>query len=168
MGEETLLKILNTGMGIEKEGAKKYMEWAKKAKDVSAKDMFIQLAREELDHLELFERFSKNIKEGKDEKIETPRSEIAKVVDVLKNKEGRKGEQATPSEQDALRMALKLEENSAKYYAEKAEEVDDEKAKDLLKALEHIEWKHYEMIKFELDRIGKTGHWMDFREFTLE
>lgn len=166
--KEDIATILNTAIGIEKEGAKMYLEFAKKAKDISAKDMFIQLAREEIDHREVFEKFKRTMEVSDSGDVDIPQSEINKIVEKLKSEKGPRGEKATSSEQDALRIALQLEEKSANYYGEKAKEVSNEKLKGLLKALESIEWNHYALIKYELDSVTKTGHWMDYREFTLE
>ncbi|MGE4318535.1 MAG: tRNA isopentenyl-2-thiomethyl-A-37 hydroxylase MiaE [Deferribacterales bacterium] len=163
----SMQKALKTAHEAEKEGMKNYLKYAKATKYVNGKNMFIQLALDEIDHMELIEQFmEKALKGEKITSVDVPKSRLAKFMPDLKDI--KKAEKADVSDSDALKVALIHEEKASKFYLDEAAKAEDPELKAFFQKLADVEQKHYAIIKAELDFMQEDGFWFDAMEFSLE
>ena len=163
------IEALKIAVEMEKESLSRYLQFARKTKDMSGKNMFIRLATDELTHMDMLNRALENLMEQKGWiMLDIDRSEVEKVVPKLREGDVRIKTTEGLDELSALETALELEERGIKYYKEQGERAESEEAKKLYKRLEEMEVSHYDLIMSELDYIKNTGFWFGVREFSLE
>ncbi len=69
--------------------------------------------------------------------------------------------------QQMLSKALEAEIETSGYYQKMVNELPAE-ARPLFERFLEIENNHIKAVQFELDYMGKTGYWFDFKEFDME
>jgi len=69
--------------------------------------------------------------------------------------------------QQMLSKALKAEIETSEFYQRMANELSAE-GQAMFKRFLEIENNHIDAVQFELDYLGKTGYWFDFKEFDME
>ncbi len=69
--------------------------------------------------------------------------------------------------QQMLSKALKLEIETSEFYRKMVAELPAE-GQELFGRFLEIENNHIQAVQFELDYLGKTGYWFDFKEFDME
>ena len=160
-------KALKTAHEAEVEGMKNYLRYAKATKYVNGKNMFIQLAMDEIDHMELIQKFmEKSLKGEPILPVDVPASRLAKFMPNIKDI--KKGDKAEVADTDALRIALAHEEKAKDFYLAESANAEDPELKAFFKKLADVEAKHYDIIKAELDFMAQDGFWFDAMEFSLE
>lgn len=166
---QKLLEALKTAYEAEKQGLRTYLNYAKQTEVGAGKDMFIQLALDEVDHMELIEKFSADITEGKSiSNIDVPAGRLAKFTPDADKASLNKVEKATMNDQEALKVALDHEKNAEEMYEVLAKEETDPEVKRFFEEMAAVEEKHYQIIQAELDYIRQEGFWFDSTEFSLE
>jgi len=164
-----LLKALKTAYEAEKEGLRTYLKFAKQTKVSSGKNMFIQLALDEVDHMELIERFTNQIMEGqKVEVIEVPKGRLSKFMPDVKDVSLQKIDKAELGDEEALKIALEHERKAHEFYKSEAAKAESPEVKEFFEKLAEVEEKHYNIIQAELDTIRNDGFWFDTMEFSVE
>ncbi len=168
MEKSDLVKVIEAGIALEKKGLINYLNFAHKSKSMTGKNMFIRLAKDEYDHMNILEGIKANIVEGKVmEKPQIPTEEIETLLPKIKSKDGLiKGEEGA-SDIEALKMALEFEKKAANYFAELAEKAEDEETKKLARELARWEETHYDLIQAEIDSITNTGFYFGVKEFEM-
>jgi len=164
-----LIEMLDTGIELEKKGMITYMNFAHRTKNMTGKDMFIQLAKDEFEHRGILESLRNPLIQGKPLNIsDIPMKAIEGLGPKLKNRkdllEGEKG----LSDLDALGVALDLERNSMNYYHELGEKTTEQQVRQLAEKLSKWEQNHYDVIQAEMDHITKTGFYFDMPEFRFK
>uniref|UniRef100_A0A7V1EH54 Rubrerythrin n=1 Tax=candidate division WOR-3 bacterium TaxID=2052148 RepID=A0A7V1EH54_UNCW3 len=165
---EKAIEILKTGISIEKNGLSTYLNFAYKTKEPTGKNMFIKLAQDELQHMEVLEKMLDGIMCNRTWVCETiPESFIEKIapriraIDKMKSEEGQ-------DELSALKTALDLEKRSIEFYNENKRFVNNPEAIKIFDRIIEMEESHYDLIQAEIDHIEQTGFWFGIREFTME
>jgi rubrerythrin len=163
------LKALKTAIEAEKKSLDTYLGFALRTDDVSGKNMFIRLASDEFEHMNILERQTLSLKETGDWlSVEVERSEVEAVVPHLEDKDlkirGTRGQDQV----SALHVALNLEKKAAEFYRTQARKAPDNKARQMYGRLTAMEEAHYELLQAEIDNIARTGFWFGLREFSLE
>lgn len=69
--------------------------------------------------------------------------------------------------QQMLSTALKAEVETSAFYQKMVNELPAD-ARPLFERFLEIENNHVQAVQFELDYMGKTGYWFDFKEFDME
>lgn len=165
--KEKLLGVLELAKSNELTGLGNYLKFARETKNISAKNMFLILASDELDHFNLIENERKAL--VTDSEIKAVRVDASLVAKLFpKLSEVKRGGPSETTDMDALKIALKLEENSRNFYNKEAERTSNVLIKQLFLKLAEIEDGHYKLIQSEIDSISKSGFWMDIPEFTME
>lgn len=166
--EETL-KAIKLAMETEKRGLESYLVFARQTKDETGKNMFILLARDELDHFEILERSLAELEVGGTwAGIEIQESLIEQVVPKLRERDVRsRGLEGTDQIQ-ALNTALDQERRSIELYSRQLAKVTDPSARKVFRRLVAMEEAHYDIIQAELDSVNNTGFWFEIPEFNLE
>ncbi|MGA1846123.1 ferritin family protein [Deferribacter abyssi] len=164
-----ILKALKTAYEAEKEGLRTYLKFAKQTKVVTGKNMFIQLALDEIDHMELIEKFIEQTFEGKPyEKVEVPKGRLSKFMPETSDASLQKIDKADLGDEEALKIALEHEKKAYEFYKEKASKTQNSELREFFENLAEVEQKHYNIIQAELDSIRNDGFWFDTIEFSVE
>jgi len=69
--------------------------------------------------------------------------------------------------QQMLSKALKAEVETSDFYRKMVAELPAD-ARPMFERFLEIENNHIKAVQFELDYMGKTGYWFDFKEFDME
>jgi rubrerythrin len=166
---EKLVEALKLSYEAEKEGLRLYLKFAKQTKVGTGKNMFIQLAADEVDHLELIERFREKLLSGKPiEPITVPKGRLSKFMPNLKDVSLQPVDKGEIGDEEALKIALEHEKKAMDFYKEEAQKAQDKHVKEFFEKLAEVEGKHYAIIQAELDFLRSDGFWFDTREFSVE
>lgn len=155
------MDIYQFAINFEQENQKYYKELAKKSEDEKIKSVFLELASEEAKH----ERIVKQLRDNED--VDELEFEIIpKVNEVFaKIKEGMP-EKVMPTEQvDIYKKALSMEVKSKDFYAEKAEEAQNEKVKEVLLRLSKEENKHENIVRSIIELVNRPNSWLEDAEW---
>jgi len=164
-----LMNSLKTAIKIEDNGLETFLKFAKKTKDATGKNIFIQLALDEHQHRLILEKQLNQLMEGGAwRNVEVPKSTFEKVAPTIKEKQQRTKGESGLAEVDALNIALELEKKAATFFREQADLVDEADAKDLFLRLAEWEDSHFDIIQAELDAINNTGFWFGIPEFQMD
>jgi rubrerythrin len=138
---DQMRKALDFAIAKEQEAEAFYKEWSQKAKDPSVQGLFSELAGIEHDHKEMLSRITP------DEMAATGGPDVAdlNVSDWLIGVEA----SAELTLQEAMIVAMKREETSARLYAKLAEMNGE--ARSLFEALAKEEGRHKKRLETEYD-----------------
>ncbi len=166
---DELVRILKTAIEVENNGYATFSKFAKQTQDEHGQRIFQRLAKDEMEHREILEKQLKAVSEGAGwESVHVPKSEIEQLIPAVRDKEKRLKGESGLGELEALNTALDLERKAAQFFRDKADEVDNPKAKDLFIRLAEWEDAHFELIMAELDSIKNTGLWVGIPEFRMD
>ncbi len=166
---KTVAQVLAQAMEAEITGFTTYLEFARQTKDETGKNMFITLAREEVDHYEILRRQFSEAFAGKPiEPIEISQTEIAELVPQLDSVAERTAGAEGANELHALKTAINLEREAIDYYTEWSVKAEDATVRETFKNLAQMEEGHFELLRSQLDYISNTGHWFGINQWTME
>lgn len=164
-----LLKALKLAYEAEKTGLRSYLNYAKQTKVGTGKDMFVQLAADEVDHMELIEKFTEKLIAGEPlEAVTVPKGRLSKFMPKISDASLQPIDKSGIGDEEALKIALEHEKKAMEFYQAESEKSNDSKIKDFFAKLAEVESKHYAIIQAELDFIRKDGFWFDAMEFSVE
>ena len=151
---------------MEKEGENYYRQLAEQSRSAGIKKIFIMLANEEVKHYHLIEQLSK--------KADSPHLAQTRVLEDVKNifvgmKESREEVHVdTTEEVQKYRKARDIEDQSQKFYREKAAETDDEVERRIFLQLAGEEAKHLRIMENIVEFVSRPepGHWLENAEWT--
>jgi rubrerythrin len=163
-------EAINTAIAYELKIRDIYLEAEAAVSDDVGKRIFETLGKDEQHHidylhhkLEQLRTTGKIVPENLDSAVpsrEVIKQEAAKVKSLMsKDFHGVR--------QQMLSKALKLEIETSGFYRKMVAELPAEGQKLFQRFLE-IENNHIKAVQFELDYLGKTGYWFDFKEFDME
>jgi rubrerythrin len=159
------MDIYEFALQMEKDGENYYRLLMQKCKDGGLKQIFAMLADEEIKHYTLIEqlRMKRNVAEVKDAPI------LEKVKNIFVTmKEGRQEPQIdTTEETNAYRKARDIEEESRRFYLEKADQVEGKQARSLLLKLAKEEEKHLHIMENIVEFVSRAepGKWLENAEW---
>jgi len=167
---QEVAELITKAIGVEKNGLKTYLKYARETKEVTGKDMFLLLANDEYDHMTLLEGMLNTVLEQGDSVLpeDVDLSIIEKVVPRLRDKDRLTVGEAGANELTALKVALDMEKNAIDYYQRLKESVKDDQLRAIAQRLVEMEEGHYDMIQMQIDSVTNTGFWFDMKEFSLE
>ena len=166
----TIAEAIKTAIQYERKIRAIYLEAETAVSDDVGKRIFETLGKDEQHHidylrhkLEQLRTTGKIVPENLDSAVpsqEAVQQEAAKVESLLsKDFHGVR--------QQMLSKALKLEIETSDFYRRMAAELTAE-GQELFRRFLEIENNHIKAVQFELDYLGKTGYWFDFKEFDME
>ncbi len=146
---ESEAEVLGTALELERKGAAFYMKASGKTENTTGKKMFLQLAKEEEEHIQRLQEMFKKLHPQKTEK-DIPLFD----VDVS----------SYSGEPEALKVGINMEKKSIEFYSDHAKG----DLEPLFCELIEFEKGHLELLQAELDYVQKTGFWFDYFESSLE
>ncbi|MGD9809303.1 MAG: ferritin family protein [Deferribacterales bacterium] len=164
-----LIGALKTAYEAEKEGMRSYLKFAKETNVAGGKDMFIQLALDEVDHMEIIQKFMEKTLTGETfTTVEVPAGRLSKIMPNVQDASRQKIDKASVSDEQALKIAMEQEIKAKDFYLAEAAKAEDAAVKEMFEKLAGVEQKHYDILKAELDFMAEDGFWFDAMEFSLE
>ena len=166
----TIEKAIKTAIEYEIRIRDIYLEAVAAVDDAVGKRIFDTLGKDEQRHIDYLEhKLDQFQKTGA---IETERLEsaipdgdsIAREADKIK---GLVDREFLGVRQQMLSKALRVEVETSAFYQRMVDELPAE-AQPLFARFLEIENNHIQAVQFELDYMGKTGYWFDFKEFDME
>ncbi|MHC4479982.1 MAG: ferritin-like domain-containing protein [Planctomycetota bacterium] len=162
---QELQEALGRARKMEIDGADFYTELAKKCAVLSGKRMFESFAADERRHLKVVSDVAEGL--GVDmESQPMPRDEIRTIFTEAKENVGDYLE-ASPDEQEAIRIAMGMETDSYKLYSQAAEDATDDLTRQLMERLAREENQHYEMLENTLEYLNSNEEWFLWSEWAL-
>lgn len=167
------IEALEMAIQMEKDGYDFFLKAAKKTRDPKGRDIFNQLARDEITHLKKLEASLNSIKEtGQWIGSEEPVVKEYKFVEEPNIFTGEKAKQAkireNADDMEVLKLAIELEADAVPFYRKKAEEIDDPKGKEVFNSIAQEEENHLTILQGEYDYVSNSGFWCGIQEFILE
>lgn len=167
-----VLKAIETAIQIEKEGLAFYTEAASQTNDPKGKKMFQTLARDERNHLELFENAHEALLRRatwlspEEVQLVSPRRSLRQPV--FPTRDAAEAVDVPEHHLAALRRGIQAEEDSITFYSEQMERTADPDGKAMYAYLIEQEEGHRTILQGEYDYLTGTGFWFDVSEFNLE
>ncbi len=162
------IEAIETAIKIEEEGIIFYTEAAEKVKDQAGRKMFLNLAKDEENHLRLF----RSVRQSLLEKKQWPSLEtlpLGKTPQYIFPAPEERGKIEIPQDlQEILRKGMEIEKASIRFYTEQLDKSTSEEARQVYKFLVEQEKGHLALLQAEHDYLNRTGFWFDYQEFTLE
>jgi|SRR6056297_1542780 len=155
------MDIYQFAIDFERENRKYYEECAENVEDESIKSVFLELSAEEAKH----ERIVKKLRD-KENVEDLDFNIIPRVNKVFSEIKENIPNKVMPNDQvDIYKTALDMEEKSKDFYSEKAEEVEDKKAKEILLRLSKEEKKHEDIIRSIIELVNRPNTWLEDAEW---
>ena len=169
--------VLRRGMSLERDGIAFYTMAAAAASAERAKAMFVDLANQEADHLQLFMAQYKALEEGRgwltiDEAMETelgldpanphlPGEEPPEALPVFTPDR----EVSLQGDIAALEYGLETERISRDLYADAGAKADSDRAREVYAFLVSQEEKHYQLLENTHRYLSENETWWDGDEY---
>jgi rubrerythrin len=139
-----------------------YRQQSKRSRNMLAKAMFDNLARDEQEHMERIAKLHKRLlSDGQwpvDMPIEVAGTDIKKTLDSLVGKTGADADHDADDLQ-ALEKAIAFEAKGARFYAELAEACNNKMEKNFFKFLSRIEREHHLSVTDSLAYLKDPAGW---------
>ena len=166
----TLEEAIKTAIEYEIKIRDVYREAGLAVDDEAGKRIFEALGNDEQHHIDYLQHTLKQLKNTG--KIDPAELESAIPSGETIDREAAKVESLVAKEFHGIRKqmlsrALKAEIETSDFYRRMVNELPVEGRALFARFLE-IENNHINAVRFELDYMGKTGYWFDFKEFDME
>jgi len=161
-------KAIKMAIELEKDGHKFFMDAASKTENELGKKMFQTLAKDEIKHLETFQKmFDTMTGTGAWRNIVKNIVTIGKVP-AFEEVSKKSPAKDTESDLGALRTALDIEREAMEFFDKAIQETDDPLAKKIFSEIRKQEEYHYDLIQAQLDYVSRSGFWFDIAEFRMD
>ena len=159
------MNIYAFAMQMEKDGENYYRQLAEQSRSAGLKKIFVMLADEEVKHYHVVELLSK--KSGAPQLAETKVLENVKNIFVAMRETREELYIDTTEEVQSYRKASGLEEESRKFYQEKADQAESETERKILLQLAREEANHLRIMENIIEFVSKTesGRWLENAEW---
>jgi len=156
------MNVYEYAMKVEKDGELYYRDLASKTNDVGLKSILNMLAEEEVKHYVVFDKMNK--------KQIIPTQPIVDVFTSAKTifekmHEDNKAGTFSEDQVDFYKSALRSEENSYKFYIEKALMLEDEEQKAIFMRIAEEERQHMVLLENLVEYISFPERWLENAEF---
>ena len=166
---DEIVRALHVAIGNEKGACKRYIQFARNTKDEKGRLVLLNLALDEIGHLEKLERQLYVMMEGKSWVLPDPEEAALAVVDTPPpDTDIMHADIETLDDLGALQVAMEYEILANKFYLAQASKCDDDELKNLFLSLAAEEENHKKIIQAEIDSISESGFWFDYQEFSVE
>lgn len=155
------MNVYEYAMKVEREGEAYYRDMASKAKNPGLKRIFTMLADEEVKHFNVFRNMMKK------EDIDLNKLDlITDTKTIFQTLEEEKDNVDLDSEHiQYYKDAIAREDNSYDFYAQKAQELEDEVEKDIFLQIANEEKKHKRVLEEIVVYLEEPASWVASAEF---
>ena len=162
---EDVSRAIKTAIKMETDGMKFYKDAADKTSHPFGKKMFLSLSSDEERHLKVLKEVLFDLKFSNFEKYfdSSPAKKIKTVFDELKD-ELKEKIAASSDEKEVLKMGMKMEDESVKFYRSSLQKTADPGAKALLEKLIKEEREHYTILQNTYSFLDDSGEWFLWEE----
>ncbi len=169
MGDEAVEAFM-LAIESEKISLLKYLDFSIKNDDIRGKNVFIMLARDEFNHYEYLNQLLKNFITGDNHNlvITFPSSEVEKLIPTLRKYEASNKVTLSIKEEQAINIALNLEDEAKTFYLEQFHKAKDTQTKNIWKRLADVEDSHYQLLMSQTFYLKELSYWQNIKEFSLE
>ena len=155
------MNSLDFAIQMETDGSKYYSEQARMNKGTSLAKIFLVLAEQEKQHLEILWK----IAEMDFSKLPDNRN-LIKTRSIFAGMENFKDEiRENPTQVEVYETALEMEQKSVDLYTKLKSEADNDKDKSILQYFIEQEKVHYEILDELVMRIRRPDTWVESAEF---
>ncbi len=167
-----LTEAIGVALDFERKVRDHYYRFAKVIEDAQGRRVFETLGTEEQGHVDYLERCLADWKKTAKVPARPLKSILPKgskwIAAERKKIEGRPGKRiATVNELDALKTALKYEQDAGAFYHKLVKELPQDQ-QPLFQQFLGIEEGHLAIVQAQLDSVTGSGFWFDVMEFRLE
>lgn len=153
------MNIYEFAMQMEKDGENFYRNLASKVSNLGLQNILNMLAEDEVKHYDIFSRLSM------DQDADLSETEVlARTKNIFRQMSDSPLDPHL-GETELYRQAQKLEEKSERFYREKAEQVKETGAKELLLKIAAEERKHYFLLENIINFVSRPKTWLENAEF---
>ena len=156
------MNVYEYAMKVEKDGEMYYRELASKTNDKGLKSILNMLAEEEVKHYVVFDKMNKHQTVPTQPQVDVFSS--AKTI-FEKMREENSSSSFTEDQVEFYKKALLSEENSYKFYTEKALLIEDAEQKAAFLRIAEEERQHMVLIENLIEYISFPERWMENAEF---
>ena len=169
MGElsPAVIEAIRMAIQMEEDGRVYYEDAARKTGNALGKKMFESLVRDEVRHLETFQKLFDNLAGTEHWREIAERAPQVGTVPIFGEDVEKKGH-ANASDLDAIRVAMDSERQSIDHYRKAAEATDDPLAEKIFNTVRVEEEYHYDLLQAQRDYLTRTGFWFDTGEFEMD
>ncbi|MBT9175175.1 MAG: hypothetical protein DDT22_00849 [candidate division WS2 bacterium] len=169
MNDEAV-EALKLAIESEKRSLLKYLDFSIKNEDIRGKNVFIMLARDEFNHYEYLNQLLNILVTYDEYSLVTtfPSSEVEKLVPTLKKYENNNSSSLIIKEEQAINIALNLEDEAKTFYLEQYHKAKDNLVKNIWKRLADVEESHYQLLMSQTFYLKELAYWQNIKEFSLE
>ncbi len=162
--------ILHRAIDREKEAVTGYLRLARISRDANAKNVLINLALDEVGHMNKLEAHLAAVLQGKAWVL--PKADEEEVAALLTPSAALEDiDEGTLAKADEIRfleIAIDKEIKANRFYLDMAQETRTAEAREMFLSLAKEEDMHAKILQAEIDSIGQNGFWFDMQEFTME
>ncbi len=172
MKTSEMVAIIHRGIYREKDAIRVYIGLAKAVKDPKAKNVLINLADDEVGHLNKLEKHLMGMLKGQPWLL--PKAEEIEAVAAVFTSSAYEDLDIGPEdiaqadEAKILEIAVQREIIANKFYLDLAAKEKSPEAKEMFLSLAKEEELHMKILQAEIDSISQSGFWFDMQEFTME
>ncbi|MCL5965730.1 MAG: hypothetical protein M1550_00660 [Deltaproteobacteria bacterium] len=167
-----IVVVVHRAIDREKEAITTYLHLAKVIKDHNARTVLINLALDEVGHMNKLEGHLSSLLQGKSWLLPRAENEREATAAVLTPSAPLEmidaGKLATADEIRILEVAIDKEIGANQAYLNLAKGAASAAAREMFLALAKEEELHAKLLQAEVDSIGQNGFWFDMQEFTME
>ena len=154
------MEALELAMKVEQDGEKFYRELAKGTNNYALRQIFNQLAEDEVEHYQLFKNMQQSPGTFQEDAIFPNASNLFRQMiagDELKNLD--------PTQLEVYQEAMELEKKSQDFYLAKALEANDKNESRLFQKIAFEEEKHYFLLHNIYELVLRPQTWVENGEF---
>ncbi len=156
------MNVYEYAMKVEKDGEKYYRDLASQTNDAGLQSILNMLAEEEVKHYVVFDKMNKN------QTVPTqPHVDVFESAKTIFQKMREENAEACFSDDQVeyYKNALRSEENSYKFYTEKALLLEDAEQKEIFLRIAEEERQHMVLLENLVEYISFPERWMENAEF---
>jgi rubrerythrin len=156
------MNVYEYAMKVEKDGEHYYRELAAKTNDVGLQKILTMLAEEEVKHYVVFEKMSKSQNLPLQSEVDVFAN--AKTI-FQKMKDENESYSFSEDQVEYYKKALLSEENSYKFYTEKALMLEDDEQRKVFLRIAEEERQHMVLLENLVEYVSSPTHWIESAEF---
>ncbi|MGQ9676669.1 MAG: ferritin family protein [Chloroflexota bacterium] len=167
-GESEVLVALRKYIDNEQDGYDFYQQCAERTADQRGREMFLSLAKDELEHIRKLEIEYRSLHDQGDwlslRELDSRAEEPARGIFPKDKRQVRQMVKPDATDLDALLIAIQMEKESFSAYDEERRRAKSEAAREVFAQLAEEEHRHLETLENTHEYLANTGSWFQVLE----